>query len=184
MADFVKEFDTQCKKAVEHYKVEVGRLRSGRASVSMLEGIHVSYYGSSVPLSQLGTISAPEPRMLTIQTYDAGAIEEILKAIRSADLGLNPSNEGGLVRVIVPALNEERRKDLIKKLHKMAEEAKISLRNHRRDTIDAIKKAQSSKQLNEDESRKKQEETQKTIDKYTKDIDTLTQAKEKEMLEV
>lgn len=174
----------QCVKTLEHYKKELSRLRSGRASTSLLEGIHVDYYGSSTPLQQLGLVNSPEARLLTIQVYDTAAVESIEKAIYQADLGLVPSREGTLIRVVVPALNEERRKDLIKKIHKMAEEQKVSLRGHRRDAVELTKKRTKAKELTEDESRKAQEEIQKIVDKFTSDVDTVTAAKEKELMEV
>lgn len=174
----------QCVKTLDHYKKELSRLRSGRASTALLEGIHVEYYGSATPLQQLGLVSSPEARLLTIQVYDSAAVESIEKAIYQADLGLVPSREGTLIRVVVPALNEERRKDLIKKIHKMAEETKVSLRGHRRDAVELLKKRAKAKEVTEDDSRRGQDEIQKILDKYMVDVDTLTAGKEKELMEV
>ena len=156
-------------------------MRGGRASSQMLEGIMVDYYGSQTPIRQLGMINTPEPRLITIQVYDGGAVDGVEKAIRQADLGLNPARDGNLIRVNIPALTEERRKELIKKLHKMGEETKVAIRNHRRDSIDEIKK---DKSISEDESRRLQEDIQKVVDAAGKDADAVIAAKEKEMLAV
>jgi ribosome recycling factor len=181
------QFDTYkslCAKALDHYKKELSRLRSGRATPSILEGLMVDYYGSRVSLQQLGMVSAPEPRMLTIQVYDAGAVEAIEKGIQQSDLGLNPNRDGSLIRVMIPALNEERRKDLIKKVNKMAEETRVALRNLRRDEVEGVKKKVKSKELSEDDSRRAQDEIQKIVDKFIADVDAAAAAKEKEMMEV
>jgi ribosome recycling factor len=176
-------YKAQCAKALDHYKKELSRLRSGRATPSLLEGLMVDYYGSMCSIQQLGMVSAPEPRMLTIQVYDGGAVESIEKAIRQSDLGLNPSRDGALIRVVIPSLNEERRKDLIKKVNKMAEETRVSLRNLRRDEVEAVKKQVKNKELSEDDSRRAQEEIQKIVDKFIVDVDAAANAKEKEMME-
>jgi ribosome recycling factor len=144
----------------------------------------VDYYGSSVSLQQLGMVSAPEPRMLTIQVYDGGAIESIEKAIQQSDLGLNPSRDGSLIRVVIPALNEERRRDLIKKVNKMAEETRIALRNLRREEVEEVKKKVKNKEVSEDDSRRAQDEIQKIVDKFIVDVDSAAAAKEKELMEV
>lgn len=178
------DLEDKCKKTIEHFRKDLGRLRSGRAHASLLEGVTADYYGSQVPLQQLGLIAAPEARLLTIQVYDPSAVEAVEKAIQQSGLGLNPARDGNLVRIAIPALNEERRKELIKKLHKMAEETKVALRNHRRDTIDSLKKREKDKQISEDEVRKGQEEVQKIVDRYSADVDSVMSAKEKEMLEV
>jgi len=184
MSSQFDNYKALCAKALEHYKKELSRLRSGRATPSLLEGLMVQYYGSSVSLQQLGMVSAPEPRMLTIQVYDGGAVESIEKAIQQSDLGLNPSRDGSLIRVIIPALNEERRKELIKKVHKMAEETRVALRNLRRDEVEGVKKKVKNKEMSEDDSRRAQEEIQKIVDKFTSDVDSVAAAKEKEMMEV
>lgn len=184
MAAQLRDLDEKCKKTIEHFKKDLGRMRTGRASTSMLEGIHVDYYGSSVPLIQLGMVNAPEPRLITVQVYDPGAVEAVEKSIHQSDLGLNPAREGNLIRLNIPALTEERRKEIVKKLHKMAEDVRVTLRNHRRDSIDEIKKQEKAKSMSEDDSRRQQEEVQKLIDKHSKDVDTVVQQKEKEVLEV
>lgn len=164
--------------------MELGRFRTGRAHAALLEGVQVEYYGSRVPLIQMGLINAPEPRLLTVQVYDAGAVENVDKAIRQADLGLNPSRDGNLIRIAIPPLNEERRKESVKTLHKLAEENKVTLRNHRREQMDELKQQEKDKELSQDEFRRASDEVQKINDKYIAEIDQMLQAKEKEILEV
>lgn len=178
------DLEARCKKTAEHFKTDLGRLRGGRATTSLLEGITVDYYGSRVPLIQLGMISAPEPRLLTIQVYDRGAVESVEKSIQQSELGLNPSRDGTLIRIAIPALTEERRKELIKKLSKMAEEAKVTVRNHRRESMDFLKKQEKDKAISADDLRRGSEDIQKITDKATAEIDVLLQAKEKEMMEL
>ena len=184
MSSQFDNYKAQCAKTLDHYKKELSRLRSGRATPALLEGLMVNYYGSTVSLQQLGMVSAPEPRMLTIQVYDAGAAEAIDKAIQQSDLGLNPSRDGSLIRVIIPALNEERRKDLLKKVNKMGEETRIALRNLRREEVEGVKKKVKNKEMSEDDSRRSQDEIQKIVDKFIADVDSAAAAKEKEMMEV
>ncbi len=174
----------ECEKTVQHFKRDLGRLRTGRANSSLLEGVMVDYYGTQTPLIQLGMINAPEPRLITVQVYDRGAVEAVEKAIQQADLGLNPSRDGSLIRIAIPSLTEDRRKELIKKLHKMAEDTKVSLRNHRRDELDALKKQEKDKQISSDDLRRSTEEVQKIIDKHSSEVDQILSAKEKEMMEV
>jgi ribosome recycling factor len=184
MSGQFENYKQLCTKALDHFKKDLSRMRTGRASPALLEGLSVDYYGSHVPLQQLGMVSAPEPRLLVIQVYDGGAVEAIDKAIQQSELGLNPSRDGSLIRVVIPPLNEERRKDLIKKIHKMAEETKVAMRNLRRDEVEAVKKKVKAKEMAEDDSRRAQEDIQKIIDKYTLDVDAAASAKEKEMLDV
>lgn len=172
------------KKTVEAFKRELGKMRTGRASAGLLEGIKAEYYGTMTPLSQMGNISTPEPRLIAIQAYDKGAVEAIMKAIRASDLGLNPSNEGQTIRVILPALTEDRRKELIKKLKDVAEEHRVFIRNHRREAIDSVKAAVKNKIMSEDDSKRSQEELQKITDGFIKEIDVMLTGKEKEMMEV
>ncbi len=181
--DFSK-FKEECEKTLAHFKLELSRLRSGRASTGLIEGLKVDYYGSQVSILQLGMINAPEPRMLTVQVYDPGAVDAIEKAIQQADLGLNPSRDGNLVRISIPSLTEERRRDLIKKLHKMAEDTKVSLRNHRRDQNEELKKKTKNKEISEDDKRRSEDEVQKITDRYISETEAAAQHKEKEMMEV
>lgn len=184
MAGKFVELEQKCKKSLEHFKKDLQRLRTGRATTSLLEGISADYYGSSTPLMQLGMINAPEPRLLTVQVYDASAVEAIEKAILQADLGLNPMREGSLLRIPVPALTEERRKDLVKKLHKMVEEAKVTIRNHRRESIDVLKKQEKDKTASVDDVRRGSDEIQKITDKTIADLDQAVAVKEKEIMDV
>ena len=184
MSEELNVLEEKCKATIEHLNGELGRMRSGRATTGHLQGIMVDYYGSATPLIQLGTLSVPEPRLLQVQVFDASVVEGVEKAIQQADLGFNPSREGNVIRIAVPALTEERRKDLVKKLHKMAEEAKIAIRGHRRDSIDVLKKAQKDGDISEDDSRRGQDSVQKVTDRFTGEVDVLLAAKEKEMLEV
>jgi ribosome recycling factor len=184
MDSILKDLREKCGKTVEHLKKEAGRMRSGRASPQLLEGLTVEYYGSQVPLIQLGTITAPEPRQLLIQVYDRGAVEAVEKAIQAANLGLNPSKDGSALRLIFPPLTEERRKEMVKTLHKLTEESKVGLRTHRRDAIEALKKLEKAKEMSADDLRRNQEEVQKITDKFVADLDAVCAQKEKEMMEV
>ena len=180
----IQTTEQKCKASIEHFKKELQRMRTGRASASLLEGIHAEYYGSSVPLIQLGLINAPEPRMITVQVYDISAAEAVDKAIRQSELGLNPQREGNLIRVNIPALTEERRKEFVKKVKGQAEDTKVQIRNARREGVDIVKDNQKKSIVTEDESRKLQEQIQKVIDKYIADVDVLLVEKEKEILAV
>jgi ribosome recycling factor len=170
--------------AVDVLKGEFGGLRTGRASTNMLEPVQVEIYGTKMPLNQVGTVSVPEPRLLTVQVWDAGAVKSVEKAIREAGLGLNPQPEGNLIRVPVPALNEERRKELGKVAGKYAESARVSVRNIRRDGMDGLKAAQKDGEISEDEQKRHSDSVQKLTDEYTKKIDTMLADKEKEIMTV
>ncbi len=171
-------------KSLDILRRELSTVRTGRANPALIEHIHVDYYGAPTPLLQLATISSPEPRQLIVQPYDRSATGSIEKAIRSSDLGLNPANEGTLIRIVIPQLTEERRRDLVKVVHKRTEEAKVSIRNVRRDEMDRLKKLRKDKQISEDEASVVEEALQKLTDRYIKEADTIGQAKEQEMLEV
>lgn len=173
-----------CSKSVSVFKKDLQKIRSGRASASMLEGVMVDYYGSRTPLAHLGQISSPEPRMLSMQVYDQSAVESCEKAIRSADLGLNPSREGNQLRIMIPPLTQETRKDIVKRLNKMAEDIRISIRNHRRDANEELKELEKGGSLNKDEAKKAQEKTQKITDEAIKQVDVLLKEKEAECMEV
>ncbi len=177
-------FPDRCESSVEHFKKELAKARSGRASAGILDSLTVEYYGSPVPLKQLAVINAPEPRLLTVQAYDAQSVSSIEKAILQSDLGLNPSRDGNLIRINIPPLTESRRKDLVKMVHKMAEEAKIAIRSHRRDEIDELKAAQKKGDISEDDFYREQDKVQQTTDRFVKQVDELLAEKEKEMLEV
>lgn len=184
----LKETYTQLKsrmeKAVEDFRKEMAATRTGRASVHMLDSVHVEAYGSQMPLNQLANVSAPEPQLITVQAWDMSLIGAIEKAIRSAELGLNPMNDGKLIRVPVPALTEERRKEMVKHLHKALEDHRTAIRNVRRDGNDAIKKALKDKKITEDEERGAMEQIQKLTDDEIKKMEELCKAKEKEVMQV
>jgi ribosome recycling factor len=170
--------------AIERLKRELAGLRTGRASVALLDGIRVDYYGNPTPLKQVANIAIPESRLITIQPYEIKMIREIEKAIQTSDLGLTPSNDGKLIRVPLPPLTEERRKELIKVCKKHGEEVKVQVRGYRRDGNDELKKLQKDAKLTEDELRKSEAEIQKITDQYVQKIDDVLKKKESEILEV
>jgi ribosome recycling factor len=184
LKDTFSQLKTRMEKAVEDFRKELASQRTGRANVHMLDTVHVDAYGSPMPLSQVANVSAPEPQLITVQAWDTSLIGAIEKAIRSADLGLNPQNDGKLIRVPVPALTEDRRKEMVKHLHKVLEEHKTAIRNVRRDGNDAIKKAMKDKKISEDEERGSLEQMQKVTDDEIKKMDELFKTKEKEMMQV
>lgn len=169
-------------KAVEELQHELGSVRTGRASASILEHVKVEYYGAPTPLSQVATLGVPEPTMLTVQPWDPALLPAIEKSIRASDLGLNPMNDGKLIRVPVPPLTEERRKDLVKHVHAVLEKHRLSVRSIRRDSNETLKKQLKDKQISEDDERKGLEETQKLTDDYIAKLDALGKAKEQEIL--
>lgn len=183
----VKEVESHAKtrmeKVLSDLQHEMSHIRTGRASVSLLDNVRVDYYGTPTPVNQLATLHVPEASLLTLQPWDVSQIGAIEKAIRSADLGLNPSNDGKLIRVPIPALTEERRKDLVKKLNHVAEDHRVALRNIRRDANENIKKLSKDKVISEDEDRRAHEEVQKMTDGHIQKLDQAAKAKEKEILE-
>ncbi len=182
LKDSFVQLKTRMDKAVEDFRKEMTATRTGRASVHMLDGVMVDAYGSQMPLNQLANVSAPEPQLITVQPWDVSQIGAIEKAIRSGDLGLNPMNDGKLVRVPVPALTEERRKDMVKHLHKVLEEHRTAIRNIRRDGNDLIKKAMKDKKITEDEERGAMENLQKLTDDEIKKMEEMAKGKEKEVM--
>jgi ribosome recycling factor len=177
------QLKTRMDKAVEDFRREMASTRTGRANVHMLDTVTAEYYGEQMPLNQIATIHAPEPQMITVQPFDPSVLAAIEKAIRSADLGLNPMNDGKIVRVPVPALTEERRKDMVKHLHKILEEHRTAVRNIRRDGNDAIKKTFKDKKIAEDDEKRALEEMQKLTDDEIKKMEEMSKTKEKEVLE-
>ncbi|MBI3544144.1 MAG: ribosome recycling factor [Deltaproteobacteria bacterium] len=171
-------------KTLANFKGELTKVRTGRATPALLDGVRVDYYGSEMPLNQVASVSAPEPRQLLIQPWEQSMLQVIEKAILTADLGLNPQNDGKLIRVPLPMLTEERRKDLVKQIKKMGEECKIALRNERRDANEEIKKAEKDKELTQDDAKKSAEQVQKKTDDFVADVDKLLAAKEKEIMSV
>lgn len=182
----LKEVYSQLKsrmdKAVEDFRTNLAAARTGRATVHMLDPVRVPAYGSEMPLNQLATVHAPEPQMLTVQPYDPSLMGEIEKAIRSAGLGLNPQNDGKMVRIPVPPLTEERRREMVKHLNKILEDHRTAIRNVRRDGNDAIKKTMKDKKISEDEERRALEEIQKLTDDEIKKMEELCKSKEKELM--
>ncbi len=185
MADaLTKDLRRRMDGALEALRKEFSGLRTGRASTNLLEPVMVDAYGSSVPLAQCGTVSAPEPRMLTVQVWDKTLVKPVEKAIRDAGLGLNPQTDGQTVRVPIPDLNEERRRELIKVAAKYTEQARVSVRNVRRDGIDTLKKMEKDSEISQDEHRKLQAEVQALTDDFIKKIDEAMAQKDKEILQV
>ena len=171
-------------KAVEDFRKAMAGVRTGRASVHMLDNVSVDYYGSQMPLNQVAQVHAPEPQLITVQPFDPSQLGAIEKAIRSGDMGLNPMNDGKLIRVPVPPLTQERRQDMVKYLHRVLEEHRTAVRNIRRDGNDAIKKALKDKKITEDEEKRSLDEIQKLTDGEIKKMEEMSKAKEKEVLEL
>lgn len=185
MIDGVKqELETTMTKAIDSLKYQLTKIRTGRASASVLDNVKVDYYGTPTPIGQVGQVSTPEARLLQIQPFDKNLISEIEKSIMGANLGLTPSNDGNLIRIPFPALTEERRIEQVKDIKKYGEDAKVAIRNLRRDQNEAVKKAEKGKELSEDISKKYQEEIQKVTDVYIVEVDKIIKSKEAEMLEV
>jgi len=182
--DVINKAEDKMKKAVSFAGDDFNTLRTGRASAKMLDGIEASYYGTMTPINQIAGVSVPEPSQILIKPYDASALKDIEKAINASDLNLTPSNDGQVIRLNIPALNEERRKDLIKQLHGKSEEHKIAIRNVRRDANEHLKQEQKNSVITEDDLKREQEKIQKLTDKYIQEIDKLTSVKEKELKEI
>ena len=172
------------KKSLEALKHEYGSFRAGRATPSLLEKVMVDYYGTPTPVNQVAKVSVPEPRMIMIQPWEKSLLHDIEKAIMKSDLGLSPNSDGTAIRLAIPQLTQERRQEIVKTVGKKAEEAKVAMRNVRRDGNDAIKKLEKAKEITEDESKKGQEDMQKLVDKYIKLVDGAKSSKEKEVMEV
>jgi len=175
---------TRMEKAVEDFRKELAAIRTGRASVHMLDSVNVDYYGTAMPLNQIAQVHAPEAQLITVQPFDPSSLGTIEKAIRAADLGLNPMNDGKLIRVPVPPLTEERRRDLVKHLHKVLEDHRTAVRNIRRDGNELIKKSLKDKKIAEDDERRSLDEIQKLTDDEIKKMEDMAKAKEKEILEI
>lgn len=178
------EAEVRMKKSVESLRHHLGTIRTGRASPALVEQIQVEYYGSMMPIGQLANIAVPEARMLLIQPWDKGAMKAIEKGIQNSDLGINPSNDGQVIRLAIPALTEQRRKDLTKQVKKEVEESKVSLRNVRRDALNDLKKLESDKVVSTDEHKRAQERLQELTDRYTKEMESVGSTKEAEVMEV
>ncbi|MFW5730559.1 MAG: ribosome recycling factor [Desulfonatronovibrionaceae bacterium] len=184
MQSVLKDCTSKMEKAMASLEKELARLRTGRASTGLLDDIVVEYYGTMTPLNQLASISIPDSRTISIQPWDRNAFSGVEKAIMKSDLGLNPVNDGKVIRISIPPLTEERRKDLVKLAKKYSEEAKIAVRNIRRDANETLKKMKNSKELTEDEMHKGQDEVQKITDSFVSRADEILEQKEKEIMEI
>ena len=184
LKDTYTQLKTRMDKAVDDFRKALVATRTGRASVHMLDGVHVEAYGSQMPLNQVATVHAPEPQLITVQPYDPSQLSAIEKAIRGGELGLNPMNDGKIIRVPIPPLTEERRRDMVKHLHKVLEEHRTAVRNIRRDGNDAIKKALKDKKITEDDEKRASAETQKLTDDEIKKMEDMCKTKEKEVMEI
>lgn len=182
--DIHKDTENRMQKSIESFQEELKNIRAGRANPALLDSIVVDYYGTMTPLNQVATVSAPEPRLLVIQAWDANVVPVIEKAITKADLGLNPSTDGKLVRLPIPALTEERRKELVKVVKASAEDAKVAIRNIRRESNDEVKKLEKNKEISEDERKAAENLVQEITDKFTAEVDKIMEAKEAELLEL
>jgi ribosome recycling factor len=182
--DAMNAAKTRMEKAVEDFRKDLATVRTGRANASLLESVRVDYHGTPMPVNQLGTLTVPEPSMIVISPWDPSAVPLIDKAIRTSDLGLNPTNDGKVVRVPIPSLTEERRKELVKHLHKILENHRTAVRNIRRDIKEAIDKLEKEKKISQDEQKRAHEELDKVSHAETKKIEDLCAAKEKEVLEI
>lgn len=182
--EVLRDAKDRMEKTLANTQSELGKVRTGRANLSLLDTVRVNYYGSMVPLKQVASLGVPEPRLMTVQPWDRNLLGEIEKAILKADLGITPNNDGHIIRLPVPTLTEERRKDLVRLIHQMGEEGKIAVRNIRRDAIDHLRKAQKEHQISEDEEYNAGIDVQELTDEYVKKIDEVIQAKEAEIMEV
>ncbi|MCE4956749.1 ribosome recycling factor [Macrococcoides caseolyticum] len=182
--EILNDLKSKMQKSIESLQRDFAAIRAGHANANLLERVSVNYYGADTPVQQLAGISVPEPRMLLVTPYDKSSIDDILKAINMANLGVNPTSDGNVIRITVPALTEERRKELVKEAKKEAENAKVAIRNIRRDANDALKKAEKNGELTEDDLKSFTDDVQTETDNHIKKIDTLTAEKESSILEV
>ena len=184
LKDIYTQLKSRMEKAVEDFRREMGAVRTGRATVHMLDSVKVEYYGSPMPVNQIATVHTPDAQLITVTPFDPSSLTEIEKAIRSADLGLNPMNDGKMIRIPVPPLTEERRKEMVKHLHRVLEEHRTAIRNIRRDGNDQIKKALKDRKISEDDERRSLEEIQKLTDDEIKKMEEMSKTKEKEVMEI
>ena len=180
----LKETEDKMNKAVDVVRQELAKIRTGKATTALLDGIKIDYYGTMTPMAHIGNVSVSDIHTLNVQPYDKGMLDPVVKAIQTANLGLNPVRDGDLIRIPIPPLNEERRRELVKLTKKFGEEGKVAIRNVRRDCIEHLKKAEKAEHFSEDERKKGEQEAQKLTDKHIKDIDSLLGQKEKEIMEV
>ena len=180
----LKEFERKMEKTLEVLASDFGAVRAGRANAQVLDRISVEYYGVPTPVQQVGTVSSPDPRTLVIQPWDGTLLKAIEKAIQVSDLGINPQNDGRVIRLVFPQLTEERRKELIRQVKKYGEDSKVAVRNIRRDAVDYVKKAQKKGEMTEDDQKKAEKDIQDLTDKYVKKVDEMCAKKEKELMEI
>lgn len=184
VAEIIKTMEAKMDKSIEAMKVDLASIRTGRANPAILNKVMVDYYGAMTPIPQVASVASPEPRLITVQPWEKTMLKAIEKAIMTSDLGLNPSSDGVVIRLNIPMLTEDRRKELVKQVGKKAEEYRVTVRNARRDANDAIKKLEKAKEITEDESKKGVEDIQKLTDKRMKDLEAVVAAKEKEVMSV
>lgn len=182
--ELIREAGERMEKTIGVFRHELGSLKAGRANPQLLDRVTVDYYGSQVPITQVGNVSAPEPRVLVISLWDNAMLKPVEKAIQQSDLGINPINDGKVIRLVIPELTQERRKELVKTMGKFAEEARVAIRAIRRDAIEQLKKMQKRSDITEDDLREDEQEIQKVHDKYIKLIESMCQEKEKEIMAV
>ena len=182
--DIIKKYEDNLQDAIEHLKTELGKLRTGRANPAMVEGLMVNYYGAQTPLKQVASINTPEPRLIVVQPWDQDSLVNIEAAIKESGLGLNPNNDGKVIRLNIPQLNEERRNDLVKVLNKIAEETRVSVRNIREDIWKEIQDLEKEGKISEDDKFSGKDDLQKVVDEYNKKIEEIREKKEKEIITV
>ena len=184
MSERVKEYSDKMQKTIDHLQSEYAAVRAGRANPHVLDKIRVDYYGTPTPIQQVGKVSVPDPRIIQIQPWEKGILKDIEKAIQASDIGINPTNDGTVIRLVFPELTEERRKELVKDIKKKGEATKVAIRNIRRDANDAIKKAGKTDDISEDETKKMETDVQKMTDKFIENIDKMVENKSKEIMTV
>lgn len=184
MNPIVKDAKHRMDISIENFRQEIAKIRTGKATTALLDGVKVDYYGTMTPLRQVGNVSVLDPHTLSITPWDKGMVQNIEKAILTADLGLNPANDGTNLRIPIPPLNEERRRELVKLVKKFGEDCKVAIRNVRRDANDQLKKEEKEKSISEDEKKRLEDEVQKTTDEHTKQVDELIEHKEKEIMAI
>ena len=184
MSERVKEYSEKMQKTVDHLAADYAAIRAGRANPHVLDKLKVDYYGTPTPIQQVGNVSVPDPRIIQIQPWEKSILKDIEKAIQASDLGINPTNDGSVIRLVFPELTEERRKDLVKDIKKKGEDAKVAVRNIRRDGNDAFKKLSKAEDVSEDEIKGLEDELQKTVDKFIKTIDSMIDEKSKDIMTV
>ncbi|MEI6665285.1 MAG: ribosome recycling factor [Chloroflexota bacterium] len=182
--EILLDCEDRMDKAVVAYEHTLDTIRTGRASTALVEHLHVPHYGQTMPLNQLATLAAPEAQLITVTPWDKGAMQSIMKAIQTSDLGINPSNDGNIIRLPIPPLNEQRRKDLVKQVGQKAEESRVAVRNVRRHALDEIKKSQRAAEITEDEERTAGEAVEKLTQQHVERVEALTRAKERDLMDV